>query len=287
VRTGVSSAFWLRLQQDVVDIVELIDLTTTGVAFHWTSANDTLFAPFSGTNVPYDPFPGRTAEGIQESTDLAVGVVDFVIANTGSVFGAIMLSSDIDMAEIVVRRCFASSPGLGQMEVFRGRLGDYAYNRAEITGQARDQWDGLAANFPPYTYQDNCVWRFGGSGCGINTSSFTITFPSSAVQVSSSTKLNILLGSGYLAGSYSNGRFDFGRLTWTVGQNSGQVRTIRGHSGDLLYMSHALPFSPASGDRASIYPGCRKRYEADCSSIYNNSSAFLGFKWIPIQEDAF
>lgn len=285
--TGASSLFRQKLNEEALDIIELIDLTATGLAFHWTSANQTVFAPFSGTNVPYDPFPGRTAEGIQEATDLSVSVIDFTIANTGDVFSALMQSSDIDMAEVVVRRCFASTPGLGQMEVYRGRLGDYTYDRSAISGQARNQWDGLAANFPPYTYQDNCVWRFGGAGCGIDTTSYTITWPASAVQVSSSTKLNILVGSGIITASYANGRFDFGRITWITGQNSGQLRTIRSHSGDLLLMSHALPYSPASGDRASIFPGCRKRYLQDCTSIYNNSSRFLGFPWIPIQEDAF
>jgi hypothetical protein len=37
----------------------------------------------------------------------------------------------------------------------------------------------------------------------------------------------------------------------------------------------------------AIYPGCRKRLTEDCKSTYNNAENFMGFPWIPIQEQAF
>jgi hypothetical protein len=65
------------------------------------------------------------------------------------------------------------------------------------------------------------------------------------------------------------------------------VRTIRTQTGDLMGLSYSLPYPINSGDTFSVYPGCRKRFEADCVSKYNNSSAYLGFPWMPKPEHAF
>lgn len=282
---SVSSAFFTRLQGDGLHFAELIDIETRNKSFHWTTSNQKLTYTLSGVPTVYEPFPGGSQQGFQESTDLTVSAIDFTVANTGEIFQRLMESNDLDFASVKVGRVFIDTPDLGRLEIFQGKLADYSYNRQQIAGQARNKWTSADVQFPYYTYQDNCVWRFGSAGCGFDTSSITLSLGS--VVVGSCTTFNLLLPTGTLTASYSAGRFDFGRCTIVGGVNSGNIRTIRAHTGDLLMLSHPLPVNSFADMSIAIYPGCRKRLIADCKSIYNNTKNFLGFPWIPVQEDAF
>lgn len=283
---SVPQAFRDRLQLDG-QIAELIDLTTRNASFHWTTSNQKIIATWSGALTEYLPFPGGTPQGIEESSDMGVAVVDFVMANTGEIFSALMSGGDFSMAGLEIDRVFIDTPDLGRMVIYEGQIGDYSYTRMAVTGQARNKWQGLSTQWPYYTYQDNCGWRFGSVGCGFDTSSVTLDVNTATVIVSSSTTIDVRLQDGFLSNSFGNGRFDFGRLTVTGGVNSGQVRTIRVHTGDLLSLSYPLSINSMAGFSAEIFPGCRKRLVPDCTSLYNNAENFFGFPWIPIQETAF
>lgn len=283
----ISSAFYAKMQNDGEKLTLLIDLETTGGDYHWTADNTEITYTLSGTSTKYEPFPGQTLDGLRQSNDLGVSVVDFILANSGGAISNLLSNNDLDFATLKVGRVFADTPDLDRMEVFVGNLGDYSFNRNGISGQARDRFNSSRTRFPYYNYQDKCTWRFGDTGCGYNTSSITLVLSVGDVDVASCTTLNILLNSGTISASYSDGRFNFGRLTVTNGANSGQIRTIRTHTGDLLGLSHRLPVNSFSFFNLSIYPGCNKRRVADCRSLYNNEENFMGFPWIPQQEDAF
>lgn len=286
-RTLPNSAFFTRLQQDGIVMCEVIDLETKGPHYHWSTANDPLTQTLSGVPTEYLPFPGKTIDGVRQGTDLSVSVVNFVVANTGELFSDLIKANDFDMADLKVGRIFPDTPGLGRMDIFHGKLGDFSYDRNQVSGQARDLYGSANTRWPYYNYQDTCVWRFGGTGCGFDTSSVTLSLATASIDTASSTTINLLAASGTLTLSFDNGRFDFGRLTVTDGVNSGHARTIRAHTGDLLFLSHPLPVNSFANMAFEIFPGCRKREVADCESLYDNSSAFLGFPGIPIQEDAF
>lgn len=284
--TGNSSLFYQRLQADGLEIAEFIDLEfVNSTAFHWTTANQPMTYTLSGVPTAYLPFPGGTGTGIEESIDLGVSVLDFTMANTGSALQEQLLVGDFALAGLKIGQSFIDTPDLGRMEIYVGKIGDFAYDRHELTGQARNLWKSLNVSWPYYTYQDKCAWRFGSAGCGFNTSSITIAI--NTVNVSSSDTLNIMLNSGTLTQSYAPGRFNLGRATFTGGVNSGLIRAIRTHTGDLLSLGQALPNGNFAGMTLSIYPGCQKRLIDDCHSTYNNDKNFLGFPWIPTFEQAF
>lgn len=276
--TGANSAFWERLQGDTMEIAEVIRLDHANLKKRWTTNNETI----TRSGEEYKPFPGQSEGGVEESSDLSVAVAGFVFANSGGEFDVLLHAANFDMATVIVERVFTDTPDLGSIEIFRGLLGDLSYTRTQISGEARTQWGGKNQNWPYHAYKDTCSWRFGSQGCGVDVSSFTLTF--SGTQIASGTAIAMVLTGTTLTQSYSNGFFDFGKLTFLTGPNSGEVRTIRTHSGNLLGLSHKLPYTANTGD-FSVYPGCRKRWEADCTSKYNNEGNFLGFKWIPIQED--
>jgi uncharacterized phage protein (TIGR02218 family) len=276
---AINSAFYERLQRDGLQIAEIIELSTRTQTFRWTTCN----VPIISSGNIYEPFPGQSLKGVEESTDLGVSISDFTVANTGDI-RSLVKGNQIDMADVVISRIFPDTPDLGRLEIYRGQIGDYTYNRHQVTGQARSQMQGNNQMWPYYTYMDVCAWRFGGTGCGFDTSSITVT---TSLIVSSSTTQLLRSATGAIANSFSPGQLEFGKLTMLSGANSGQVRTIIGNSGDLLILSHPLPFPISSGQLISVYPGCRKRLTEDCRSRFNNSSAWLGFKWIPRQENAF
>lgn len=286
-RTLPSSAFFTRLQEDGITMAELIDLETNGPTFHWTGANHPVTYTLSGAVTTYEPFPGRTVQGVREGTDLAVSIIDFVVANTGDQFSSLLANGGFEMAVIKVGRVFTDTPDMGRMEIYQGNLGDISYDRNQISGQARSQYGSANTRWPYYNYQDTCIWRFGGTGCGFDTTSITLSLATDSFDISSSTTRAILCASGTLVGSFDNARFDFGRFTVTDGVNSGHERTIMAHTGDLLFLSHPLPVNSLANLAADIFPGCRKRRITDCVSLYNNADAFVGFEWIPIQEDGF
>lgn len=273
-----NSAFWLRMQSDGVDLTEIIDMELPGgTVFHWTTTNQPITYTLSGAKTTYVPFDGLTPGGVKESNNLEVAAINFIMQNTGSAIQG-LIENDFATARLKVGRVFISTPDLGRMEYYNGQVGDFTYNRTQITGQARNIWKSLSIKWPYYVYQDTCGWRFGSAGCGFNTASVTAAITS--VNVGSSTTSNILVASGMITQSFANNRFDFGRLTVTFGVNSGIVRTIRAHSGDLLTLANPLPFADFTGIKLSIFPGCRKRLVADCHSIYNNDKNALAWPWI-------
>lgn len=275
----ISSAYWLGLQADGVKITEIIELTTVVGAYRFTTNNRTITV--SGN--AYEPFLGETIDGIKESADMAVNVIDFILANSGGAFDALLETNALDVSSLRIARVFTNSPDLDQMDIFNGYVGDYSHNRVRITGQARNIYGGFEIQWPYYTYMDQCTWRFGSTGCGINTTSQTV---STTVNSGTSDRLEVAIASAATI-TQDAGYYEKGRITFTSGANSGQIRTIRGHNGLAFTLSHLLPSAPSSGDTADIFPGCRKRFIEDCTSKYNNNSGFLGFPWIPKQENAF
>lgn len=284
---AVSSGFWHRLQADHVQLIELIELETRYGSWYWTSANEEVTYTLSGSATKYTPFPGTANGGLEQTSDLSVSVVGFSVANTGDLLSKLIENDDIAMADVKFGRVFADTPDLGRIEVYHGKLGDYVYTRQLVSGQARNKWNGLSAEFPYYTYQDRCAWKFGSIGCGFDTSSITLQIPASSVDVNSSSPIMILTRAGVLSNSFVNGLFDYGRLLVVDGVNSGQIRTIRSHSGDAMFLSHPLPINSMANLGIAIHPGCKKRKVDDCQSLYNNVQNFLGFPEIPIQENAF
>lgn len=281
----VNTPFWLKLQEEGGSLTELIDFQARNIRYHWTTNNVPMTATFSASDVSepttYLPFPGGVPSGVLETSDLAVSVVDFVMANTGNLLKGLLASTEFHRAKITVSRVFIDTPDLDRMVVFRGEIGDFSYDRVAIAGQARNLWQSLAVQWPYFTYQDTCVWRFGSAGCGFDTSSITI---------SSSGNYDGVMLINYSGDDLGpTGTFDFGRLTLTEGVNSGCVRTIRRHirydvnCHDIL-LSHPLPSSADVTVSFDIYPGCKKRLVEDCTSRYNNAENALLFPWIPVQE---
>jgi hypothetical protein len=283
--TTPNSAFFSRLQGDGLLIAEIIDLECRdGTKYHWTSANGEVTYTLSGAPTKYTPFPGQ-GDGVEEDMNLGVTVVNFVLANSGAPLQNQLLTQDFALAQIKLGYIFTDTPNLGRMDFYQGKIGDFVYDRSQITGQARNIWKSMNVQWPYYTYGQNCGWRFGSAGCGFDTSSITLHI--SSLNVASSNLQVLLLNSGTLSNSYNDGDFNFGRCTITGGVNSGTVRSIMSQVGDEITLSSPLSQPSLTSIAIDIFPGCQKRLLQDCHSRYNNDKNFLGWPWMGTYESAF
>lgn len=280
----VNSAFMERLEkEDVGTYVELISLEGRGFREYYTTCNQEIYATLSGALQEYRPLPGEASGTIQSATDLTVATMNFILSSSGSNSLIRLLDANqMDAGDIEIVRVFADTPDLGRFPVYRGKIGDISWNRQAAMAQGRNVWDSFDTNWPYHTYSDGCIWRFGSAGCGFNTSSVTVTVSPANIEVASCSRIAFLTQS---LAAYAADYFTFGRVTFLQGANSGQVRAIREHDGNIIKFSHALPFNPVSGDSFAIFPGCRKRRVEDCTSKYNNARNWSGFWTIPIPEE--
>lgn len=280
MREYSSSAFFEEMQKPSVKLCELIDFAAPNSTYRWTTTNKIIV----NSAIQYEPFPGNISQGLEEELTMKIANVDFSLANSGGIWDDLLVSNGFDFASVTVRRVFPNSPDFGEYTYFTGKIGEHSYNRDVVSGKVRSIYDSVQVQFPHYNYGDTCVWRFGSTGCAFDASSVTII---GSADFISSGNLSLTTISGFISGSFNNGYFDFGRLTMIGGANSGQLRTIRYQTQDVLDLSHPLPFSVDTGDQFTIFPGCRHRFIEDCVSKYNNSSNFVGAPWIPKQEQAF
>ncbi len=279
---SVASAFFEELQLDRPRLTDLIQLSLPTETLRWTTYNRSVVS--SGQT--YEPFPGgATGGGVEESIDLGISVLNFMVANSAGFFDRYIKANALSRSEITIDRVVVNSPDLDRMNRYWGNLADLTHNRLAITGQARNVFDSVTRQWPYYTYTDACQWRFGGIGCAFDVTSIEFA---ATIESSSKDGLILLLNSGTITASlYVDDFFRVGRSTFSNNQNSGYYRMIRAQSGDMLELTHRVPFAPTSGDTIDLRHGCKKRFVDDCTSLFNNTSNFLGFPWIPKQSDAF
>ena len=83
-----------------------------------------------------------------------------------------------------------------------------------------------------------------------------------------------------LAGSFADGLFTGGRLTWTTGANAGLAADVRLQLGPLIELWTVPPRPVAAGDGFSLTAGCDKRL-ATCRDRFANAVNFQGFPHMP------
>ncbi|WP_019906433.1 DUF2163 domain-containing protein [Methylobacterium sp. 77] len=87
-----------------------------------------------------------------------------------------------------------------------------------------------------------------------------------------------------LAGSFAEGSFTGGRLTWISGPNAGLANDIRAErpadGGTRIEFWQEPPHAVAAGDGFTLKAGCDKRFST-CSGRFANAANFQGFPHMP------
>jgi uncharacterized phage protein (TIGR02218 family) len=159
------------------------------------------------------------------------------------------------------------------------KRGELAFT-AELRGLAHilDQADGR-------TYQRICDAVLGDGRCGVDLDD--PAYKGSATVVSCDDD-RVIATDGL--GSFADGWFTGGRLTWVSGANAGLSAEIRAHektaTGARLSLWQRAPLAIEAGDQFTVTAGCDKTFET-CKAKFANGVNFRGFPHMPGNDRAF
>jgi uncharacterized phage protein (TIGR02218 family) len=232
--------------------------------------------PFGG--VTYLAASGFTASQIQSTLGLAVDNLEVSSALSSDDLNEADLAAGVyDSAAIEIWRVNWTDPS--QRVLMRaGTLGEVKRGRgafqAEINGLAQqlNQPIGKAFGYA-------CDADLGDSRCTIDLTDPTLNGTGTVTSFSDARRF---AASGL--GSFADGFFTGGKLTWATGANAGRAIEVKRHAvlaGNASFelwqtMSEAI----AASDTFTVTAGCDKQFST-CKAKFANVANFRGFPYMP------
>jgi uncharacterized phage protein (TIGR02218 family) len=160
----------------------------------------------------------------------------------------------------------------------KGVLGEVRRAGAAFTAELRSLTHRLAED-SGRLYTATCNADLGDARCTIDLTDAAFRGSGTVATLDAAA---IFHASGL--GSFADGWFTAGKISFTSGANAGlavEVKTHRvGLSGVSIELWQQMPEPIAAGDSFSITAGCDKRF-ATCRNRFDNSINFRGFPHIP------
>jgi uncharacterized phage protein (TIGR02218 family) len=205
-----------------------------------------------------------------EATDLIGGASFLEAAWQGQLDGALLQ----------LERAFMPTYGdtsPGTVVLFAGRISDIDCTRTGIDIRCRSHLELLNIQMPRRLWQSSCTHVFGDAMCQFDRSALQATFAvgpgSTQVQIATS-----------VSPSPAN-LYALGTITGVTGANAGSSRTVASMEGGWVYIKLAFLSPVLVGDEFQLRPGC-DRTLATCKNVFNNTTHFGGFPYIPTPETA-
>lgn len=130
-----------------------------------------------------------------------------------------------------------------------------------------------------FVYSNECYLEFGSTLCGVDTNSYLETGSVTDLISQMSFKDSAI-------GSFTDGWFVYGMLTFTTGLNTGIEREVKAYNSvsKQFTLFTPFPYSIAVNDNFTVYRGCKKT-KSECE-FYVNFPNFRGYSiLIPNPED--
>ncbi|HEV2561917.1 MAG TPA: DUF2163 domain-containing protein [Rhizomicrobium sp.] len=228
--------------------------------------------------VTYEAASGFTASEVQSTLGLAVD--NLTVA--GALASATINESDLaaglyDNAEIEIWRVNWAAPAQ-RVLMRKGNLGEVQRSKSAFQAEVR----GLAhiLNQPVgRVYGYGCDADLGDARCTVDLSNPAFNGTGAIAAVSDARRFTV---SGL--GSFADGWFTGGKLTWTSGANNGRAMEINRHgiSGTnvSLELWQAMSEDVNVSDAFAITAGCDKQF-ATCKAKFSNAVNFRGFPYMP------
>lgn len=153
-----------------------------------------------------------------------------------------------------------------------GTLGEVRGGRSKFTAELRGLMQAYTRTIVRIITKD-CTADLGDARCKVDLSAITVT----GVVDSVAGNQTILDPARTEAAEWFTG----GKLTFTSGANAGLSMEVKHSDTGKLELTHAMFEVIEPGDTYSVYAGCTKRYEADCSAKHGNAINFRGFPDLP------
>lgn len=258
-------------------------LGTTTIATCWkvTLQNGTVIGftssqtPLIFESVLYAAASGHTASAVASNADLAVDNLE--------VLGALALNfvteADVraglwDFAQVDIFQVNFLDLTQGALKLRTGHLGEIKTTSLEYTAELR----GLAQQLQQTIGEivsAGCRANLGDARCAVDLVPLTVTG-----TVTSATSPRSFADS---ARAEADEYFDFGRITWTLGENEGISMEVKTYlqTGGAFDLQLPMPYDIGAGDEYELTPGCKKRFIQDCQTKFDNVINFQGEPDIP------
>ena len=244
-----------------------------GAVFGFTDHDLTL--TFAGTT--YEPESGFVPSEIRAAQDFSVDAQDVEGAlSSDRITETDILDGRWDNAEVEVWRVnWASTDQRVLMR--RGNLGDIRRGRTSFVAEVRSLAHWLNQTVGR-TYQFSCDADLGDARCGVNLASPLWSATGTVATLSGSRGFTAVA-----LGSFANGTFALGVISWTTGANAGRKAEIATFASGAITLFEAPVRPIAVGDAFLATAGCDKQF-ATCSAKFGNGVNFRGFPHMPGEE---
>lgn len=183
-----------------------------------------------------------------------------------------ILFNEWDTAFVTVFEVNHRDLSMGQIILGYGSLGDLSVGRTAFKAEFRSLTQFLQQTVGAI-FTAPCRFRFGDEDCGIDLSPITVSGSFTSV-----TSARVVTDS---ARAEASDYFGTGLLRITSGVLEGYAVEIASFASGQFSLALPLPAYPEVGDTYEAVPGCRKRFEEDCITKWNNGVRFGGFPHVP------
>ncbi len=165
------------------------------------------------------------------------------------------------------------------VDLFAGRVAQVELDRTQAIITINSHIEMLTRQMPRNVYSSLCRHTLFDAGCSLNRATFAVTGTVGTVTNNGTFETDLSQAYNY---------FSLGYLTWLTGANTGFSKMIRSHAGTPtggLVLLAPMPFTVATGDTFTAYPGCDKT-QSTCTNTFANLANFGGQPYIPTPETA-
>ena len=223
-------------------------------------------------SVTYLAVSGFTPTAVATTGNLAVDNLDVEGILDGTVISeADLLAGKYDFAEIEIFKVNYADLTQGKLPLRRGWLGEVRFSRKHFVVEVRGLSQRLSQTMGEL-YTPACRAKLGDTRCKVALASFTVTASVTAVtnnQVFSASAL-----------TQNAGYFDFGKITFTSGNNNGLSMEVKTYTPGSLTLVFPMPYTVAAGNSFTIHAGCDKNF-LTCIERFDNAVNFRGEPHVP------
>lgn len=183
-----------------------------------------------------------------------------------------ILFNEWDTAFVTVFDVNHRDLSMGQIILGYGSLGELSVGRTAFKAEFRSLTQFLQQTVGA-VFTAPCRFRFGDEDCGVDLAPITVSGSFTSV-----TSARVVTDS---ARAEASDYFGTGLLRITSGVLEGYAVEIASFASGQFSLALPLPAYPEVGDTYEAVPGCRKRFEEDCITKWNNGVRFGGFPHVP------
>lgn len=267
----ISAALQGHLGRELTTLAECVKITRTDSVVRAFTTHD---ADLVIDGITYKADGSFTPHRLDEETSLRENNYEISgILDSAQISEEDLKSGLYDHARIDVFMVNWADLTQGTVTLRTGWLGEVTCASGKYIAELRGLHDLLQRRVGD-TYTPECRYDLGDGRCGINTTALTVSGSVTGVT-DQATFIDYMR-------TEADSLFNYGKLTWTSGDNQGLSMEVRKWDGVNLTFSLWLPMpNPiAIGDAYTVYAGCDKRFST-CKAKFSNAANFGGFPHLP------